>query len=373
MSKNLLSLTEKLIRFETIQRNPLALRKCADFIVHYFSDLKLHKKIITKNNIPTVFIATRKTQSPKILLHGHFDVVDTGSQNSFKAKIVNDRLYGRGASDMKGGLAVMMSAFRSIVEKKPQSDIGIMFHGDEEVGSKDGAEYLVEKLGYRTDLLINFDGGLNETISHAEKGIMRLRFQANTKNNYPVHNPWKGSNAIDDLMQSYYKFQKLFPNKKKATEQNNWHTTYTVWQMSSKNHTSYSAHVAEMLLSMHFVENRTVQEYLEYLRKSLPEISIELLLGVERVFVPKNNKYIRHWQNIMEKEFGKTIPIRAENGSSDARFFSRFRIPMIIVTVTRDGQHTDHEYLDIHSLEPFKNTLTRFLLETHDKKIQKVS
>ncbi len=373
MLKDILSLTEKLIRFETIEKNPLALRECVDFIVDYFSDLPLYTKIIVKNHVPTVFIATRKSKSPKFLLHGHFDVVDIGTKKGFHSKIVGNKLYGRGASDMKGGLAVMMSAFRKIIKAAPDVDMGIMFHGDEEVGSKNGAEYVVNHLRYRTDLLINFDGGFNETISHAEKGIMRLRFRANTKDIHPVHNPWKGSNSIDALIDAYKKFEKLFPNKKKATEKNNWHTTYTAWQMSSKNQMSYSAHEAEMLLSMHFVEDRTVKEYVQFLQKQLSIVDIDLFLGVERVFVPKNNKYIRRWQKIMSKEFNKKIPVRAENGSSDARFFTPYHIPMIICTVTGDGQHTDHEYLDIRSLVPFESTITKFILSIYREKIQRVS
>lgn len=373
MLKDILVLTEKLIQFETVEKNPLALHECADFIVDYFSDLSLYKTVIIKNHVPTVFIATKKTKFPKILLHGHFDVVDVGTKKGFRPRLIGNKLYGRGASDMKGGLAVLMSAFRKVFAEDSTTDMGIMFHGDEEVGSKNGAEYVVKKLGYRTDLLINFDGGLNETLSHAEKGIMRLRFRANTKNIHPVHHPWKGSNSIDEIIGAYKRFEKLFPNKRRATEKDNWHTTYTAWQMSSKNQMSYSAHEAEMLLSMHFVEERTVEEYMEYLRKKIPTVNIDLFLGVERVFVPKNNTYIQRWQNIMSKEFRKKIPVRAENGSSDARFFVSHRIPMIICTVTGEGQHTDQEYLDICSLEPFENTIKKFILSLRNEKIKKVS
>ena len=46
---------------------------------------------------------------PIVVFHGHLDVVP-GHSDQFQPRIEGDRLYGRGAYDMKGGLAAMMRA-----------------------------------------------------------------------------------------------------------------------------------------------------------------------------------------------------------------------------------------------------------------------
>jgi acetylornithine deacetylase len=72
-----------------------------------------------------------------LLLAGHIDVVPRGSQwttDPFGAVIKDGRLYGRGAVDMKGGIAAMIMAFHAIKE------CGITLKGDVKVGAVVGEE-----------------------------------------------------------------------------------------------------------------------------------------------------------------------------------------------------------------------------------------
>jgi acetylornithine deacetylase len=67
-----------------------------------------------------------------ILLSGHIDVVQRGSQwtvDPFGAEIKNGRIYGRGAVDMKGGIAAMVTAFKAIRQ------CGVQLRGDVKVGT----------------------------------------------------------------------------------------------------------------------------------------------------------------------------------------------------------------------------------------------
>jgi acetylornithine deacetylase/succinyl-diaminopimelate desuccinylase-like protein len=88
--------------------------------------------------------------APPLLLYGHVDVVTTLGQAwthpPFEAKIVDGCVWGRGALDMKGGVAMMLAAFlRARAENlTPPGDIVLAILSDEEGGGDYGAKYLVE-------------------------------------------------------------------------------------------------------------------------------------------------------------------------------------------------------------------------------------
>ena len=85
-----------------------------------------------------------------LLLYGHVDVVTTEKQTwqhpPFEGKLVDGYIWGRGALDMKGGVAMMLAAFlRAKAEGlTPPGDVVLAVVSDEEVDSEYGARYLVE-------------------------------------------------------------------------------------------------------------------------------------------------------------------------------------------------------------------------------------
>jgi len=88
--------------------------------------------------------------APPFLLYGHVDVVTTVNQSwtqpPFEGKVADGYVWGRGALDMKGGIAMMLSAFlRAQAEGlTPAGDIVLAILSDEEAGGDYGASYLVE-------------------------------------------------------------------------------------------------------------------------------------------------------------------------------------------------------------------------------------
>ena len=84
--------------------------------------------------------------------NSHIDVVEVGSgwtQDPFGGVLVDGKIYGRGACDMKGGLAASIIAAEAFVDTNPdfQGVIEISATGDEESGGYGGVAYLAEK-GY---------------------------------------------------------------------------------------------------------------------------------------------------------------------------------------------------------------------------------
>jgi acetylornithine deacetylase/succinyl-diaminopimelate desuccinylase-like protein len=88
--------------------------------------------------------------APPFLLYGHVDVVTTDGQSwthpPFEAKIVDGCVWGRGALDMKGGVAMMLVAFMraKAAEQPPAGDIVLAIVADEEAAGDQGASFLVD-------------------------------------------------------------------------------------------------------------------------------------------------------------------------------------------------------------------------------------
>ena len=94
--------------------------------------------------------------APLLLLLGHTDVVPTGpldewSSPPFEPVIRDGYLYGRGAADMKGGVAAMVTAIERFVERRPahRGSIALLLTSDEEGPAVDGVRRVTDVLAER--------------------------------------------------------------------------------------------------------------------------------------------------------------------------------------------------------------------------------
>lgn len=79
---------------------------------------------------------------PLLYLHGHYDVVPAFARRQFEPRLDDERLIGRGSSDMKGGLAAIVYAARDAAAAGAR--VGLVIVPDEETGGRLGAERLAE-------------------------------------------------------------------------------------------------------------------------------------------------------------------------------------------------------------------------------------
>jgi succinyl-diaminopimelate desuccinylase len=106
----------------------------------------------------TNFWARRGDSAPLLVFAGHTDVVPTGplqqwQSDPFKPEIRDGLLYGRGAADMKGSLAAMVTACEAFVAEHPDhgGSIGFLITSDEEGPSINGTVKVVEWLQSRQE------------------------------------------------------------------------------------------------------------------------------------------------------------------------------------------------------------------------------
>jgi len=104
------------------------------------------------------FWARRNNQGPLLVFAGHTDVVPTGpvekwQVHPFTPEIKDGILYGRGAADMKGSLAAMITACESFIAEHPQhaGSIGFLITSDEEGPSINGTVKVVQHLQARNE------------------------------------------------------------------------------------------------------------------------------------------------------------------------------------------------------------------------------
>lgn len=106
-------------------------------------------------NLAATFGAESKGKS--MLLFGHIDVVKAGSRwtkDPFNAVVEDGKLYGRGAVDMKGGVASMMMAVEALLRAgvKPAGAVTVGTVVDEEAGGMGALDFIDH--GYRADACI---------------------------------------------------------------------------------------------------------------------------------------------------------------------------------------------------------------------------
>jgi acetylornithine deacetylase/succinyl-diaminopimelate desuccinylase-like protein len=104
-------------------------------------------------------------EAPPFLLQGHVDVVTTVNQDwahkPFAGEIVDGFLWGRGALDMKGGVAMMVNAMLQAKAKGgAPGDLVLAVLADEEAGGNQGAKFLVDK---HPDLFTGIKHGIGES------------------------------------------------------------------------------------------------------------------------------------------------------------------------------------------------------------------
>jgi len=143
---------QKLIQFNTT--NPPGHEKaCIDYIQSLLKDYGIDSFVVALDEKRPNLIARLKGEgkSSPLMMYGHVDVVTTENQKwtnpPFSGDIIDGYVWGRGALDMKGAVAMMVASFlRAKVEKATlPGDILLVVLSDEENGGNYGAKYLVEQ------------------------------------------------------------------------------------------------------------------------------------------------------------------------------------------------------------------------------------
>ena len=145
-------LLQQLIRFDTTNP-PGNAAECISYIHYLLTKAGVQTTILARDPMRPNLVArlTGQGHAPPLLLHGHVDVVTTEHQQwqhpPFAGTAADGYIWGRGALDMKGGIAMMLAALlRAKAESVPVAgDVVLAVVSDEEADGDYGAKYLIER------------------------------------------------------------------------------------------------------------------------------------------------------------------------------------------------------------------------------------
>ena len=212
------NLLARLISIPTVSPAGEGYKEASDLLAGELESLGFETRVITvdpdyqnercksASSRPRYIVLGRLGEGPVILhFNGHYDVVPGGPgwtvTEPFKPVIRDGKLYGRGAIDMKGGIAAALGGMLKALQEgyKPRSlTIEMAFVPDEEIGGQCGTGYLVERVLERPPdyVVIPEPSGL-EAPWHGHKGALWALI---TVRGHTAHasTPWKGRNAFLD-------------------------------------------------------------------------------------------------------------------------------------------------------------------------------
>lgn len=145
-----LSLAEQLVKVDTVNppgnesdavRILAPLFKEKGFVVHEYAYGPNRSSLIARKG---------RTDKPAVILSGHLDTVPFGSQPWIKpplsGSVIGQKLYGRGAADMKGGVAVICAAALHLASQIEDDPLVVVLSADEEIGCAGVQKLIGEKV-----------------------------------------------------------------------------------------------------------------------------------------------------------------------------------------------------------------------------------
>ncbi len=176
------------IEIPSISTDPIRkpnMLEAANFIKNILNQFGIPDvQILETKGYPVVFAEKKSAikDALTVLIYGHYDVqppdpLDLWKTNPFTPVTRNDRLFGRGASDMKGQIIASIAAYHAI-NSTGQIPLNFKFiiEGEEEIGSPNLADFLAKNKDLlNCDVILNPDAGMispeNPTIVYGLRGM----------------------------------------------------------------------------------------------------------------------------------------------------------------------------------------------------------
>lgn len=205
---DILQFTQELMAIATENPPGRLYKPCVDRIVSKLTALELPSEVIAVPMGDSLLeprycvLSHYGSGQRTFYFHGHYDVVPAASPDQYQPYVDGERLYGRGSSDMKGGLAAMIYALKALQDCAAPlaSRVGLTIVPDEETGGAFGSSYLFEAgiLG-RDGIGMLLAEPTSGVVWNANRGAISMRITVNGK---PAHVglQYQGVNAFERML-----------------------------------------------------------------------------------------------------------------------------------------------------------------------------
>ncbi|ANZ58079.1 succinyl-diaminopimelate desuccinylase [Fructilactobacillus lindneri] len=378
-----IKILQDLVRIKSINGNELAIAK-------YFSNLLqeygIKSKIIPLNDNDqraNLIVEIGKNNNRVLGFTGHADTVAVVNENDwyfppFSGTIEGNRLYGRGAADMKSGLAAEIISLIELVETNqvPDGKVRMIMTVGEEFGAP-GAYQIPEELIKDLDALVVGEA-TDGNITYAHSGSLNYRIKSSGKS---VHSstPALGLNAIQGLVTFINTEKNIFNNVAKDTVLGNVQHSITVIEGGNQINTIPAE--ASLLGNVRPTPSFNNKQVIALLKQQIAKINkqtdyqlkFELLHNFYSIYTSQSDNFIQSAFAISNAVYqNRDIKLIVDNGASDASVFVQTnpQMPVLLLGPDKEGSsHQINEHTTISSylgtIEIYKNLILNYFSKTN--------
>jgi len=271
-------------------------------------------------------------------------------------RIDGERLFGRGAYDMKGGLASMMVATRDLAEQDAVR-VHLVIVSDEESDeiTQRGSDYLVEQ-GYTGDFAITGEP-TDLHIGVQAKGVLAMRIEVSGKSAHGS-TPWLGDNAVLKAIDVFRQIESM-PFSRESSEFFD-RPSISLGRIMGGDVINKVPDLCAMDVDVRYLPGQNPQEILSQVR-ALPDVEVTKVFTRDPAMVERSNPYVQLLASaVAEGTPAERISV-GRDGASDAISFIEAGVPAVEFGPEGAGHHGPEEWVSIPSLSRYRTALVEFV------------
>ena len=349
------SLTERLITYDTATLD--GMHAAAAFVNGWLDSHDVEVQAELHNGRPLLAATVGADDGPTVVLHGHLDVVP-GDPVQFTPRVDGDRLYGRGAYDMKGGLAAMMAATCRLAAQQAVR-VHLVIVSDEETSEEEGmraSDRIVER-GYVGDFAITGEP-TNLHIGIQAKGVLAMRIDVRGRSAHGS-TPWLGDNAVLKAVDVFRGIETL-PFTRESSEMFD-RPSISLGRILGGDAINRVPDHCAIDVDIRYLPGQDADEILAAIG-ALEGAEIAHVFHREPIVVDREQPHVRLLADAVAAvtDGGESIAV-GRDGTSDVISFIRAGVPGVEFGPAGEGHHGPAEWVSIDSLARYRDALVRFV------------
>jgi len=348
-------LAEKLIAYDTSRQEELV--AAAGFVKGWLESRDIEVRDLDHNGLPVLIaeVGPIDESATTVILHGHLDVVP-GHAEQFRPRVDGDRLFGRGAYDMKGGLAAMMCALKDL-ERQERVHVRLLCVPDEEAEELDvRSTDAIVRMGLGGDFAITGEP-TDLHIGIEAKGVLAMQIDVYGR---AAHSstPWLGDNAVLKAIDVFRAIESL-PFSRQSSELFD-RPSINLGRIQGGDAVNKVPDSCTMAVDIRYLPGQDPAEILDQVR-AIPEIEVTRTFIYPPVAVPRTDPFVRALREaVIRSVHGETLSV-GRDGASDAATFLAVGIPAVEFGPVGAGHHGPEEWVSLSSLARYRRALGDFV------------
>jgi succinyl-diaminopimelate desuccinylase len=348
-------LTERLIRYDTSRSEELV--AAAGFVKGWLEsrDIEVHEFDLRGLPVLMAEVGGSREEHPCVVLHGHLDVVPA-LPAQFEPRVEGDRLIGRGAYDMKGGLAAMLCAVKDVAGHEDVC-VRLVCVPDEESEELDvRATQEVVRRGFGGDFAVTGEP-TDLRIGVEAKGVLVMRIEVRGRSTHSS-TPWLGDNAILKALDVFRAIESL-PFARESSEMFD-RPSINLGRISGGDALNKVPDLCQMAVDVRFLPGQDPGEILAQVR-AIPDIEVTRTWIYPPVTVPRHHPYVQALRESVSRSIDGEVLSVGRDGASDATAFLSAGIPAVEFGPVGGGHHGPDEWVSLVSLARYRRALGDFV------------